>query len=168
MKAKLALKGLKLNKEKYLKTVNEQLDIAIRNAARAWLRAVLTRVPVYTGEARGSLVPLGQFLKVAVDTTPNPNARAHGHKSGRAEGEAQGHFQFEHLKTLIRFVFETDVLHYILNEKFNMNPPIHLTHLPRPWDSMTVGKEAFFEYLRTDLPKRLPSLGNYIEGFDLT
>lgn len=167
MKAKLALKGLKINRQKYLKTVNDQLDIAVRKAAAAWLRAVLTRVPIYTGEARGSLVPLGQFLHVAIDTAITQNAIEHGHISRETKGESEGRFKFEHLKTLIRFTFETKVLHYILNEKFDMNPPIHLTHLPRPWDSMTVGKEAFFEYLKGDLPRRIPRLGDYFEDFDL-
>lgn len=167
MRAKLQLKGLKLNKEKYLKTLNDQLDVAVRQAARAWLKAVLTRVPSYTGMARGSLLPLGQFLHVAVPTSLSPNAKAHGHKSRVAEGQSLGHFKFEHLKTVVNFIFETEVLHFILNDKFDMNPPIHLTHLPRPWDSMTVGKEAFFAFLKEDLPNRIPKLGSYVESFDL-
>lgn len=106
-------------------------------------------------------------MRVAIDTHITESAIEHGHKSRVAEGERLGHFKFEHLKTLVRFTFSTDVLHYILNEKYDMNPPIHLTHYPRPWDSMTVGKEAFFNYLKENLPRRIPNIGKYIEHVDI-
>jgi hypothetical protein len=167
MKPKLALKGLKFNKEAYSKALDEVLDIQIRQAARAWLRAVYPLVPVWTGESRGSLIPLGQYLRIAIPIVRNPSADRHGYSwRNEAHGIPKGHFNFEHLKTLVRFSFSTDVKQYIINEESNPNPPIHLIH-SAPWKSFEAGREAFFAYLRENLSKKLPQLKKYVEFYDL-
>lgn len=43
----------------YKKSLDKIMTVQIRQAAREWLRAVIPRVPVYTGTSRGSLQPLG-------------------------------------------------------------------------------------------------------------
>jgi hypothetical protein len=166
MRPKLTLKRLKI-KGNFTKTFNETLDIEIRNAARAWLKIVMTHVPVWTGMAAGSLIPLGQYLRIAIPIHRNPSADTHGYQwRSEAQGIPLGHFRFEHRKTSVTFWFSTDVAHYNINELFDPRPDIHLIH-DAPWHSWEHGRVAFFDYLHKNLPQKLPKLKNYIETSEL-
>ncbi len=70
----IELKGfftkLTLDPGRYTKTLDKSMNVQLRQAARAWLRAVILKVPVWTGMSRGSLRPLGAFLRVAVPISP--------------------------------------------------------------------------------------------------
>ena len=165
MKVKIKLVYLKLNKGAFTKTLTEAIEVQSRQAARAWLKAVLTKVPTWTGEARGSLKPLGQFLRVAVPITPSPSkwarrAIAEGHTA--ESGEAQGHFQFKNEGgTRFVFIFKTDVVHYLINEFYNVKPPINLID-PAPWFSLRAGKKAYTEYLNTNLKQKIPKIKSFL------
>jgi hypothetical protein len=166
MKAKLSLKSLKVS-GRFTKTLEDVLETQIRQAARAWLREVITHVPVYTGMARGSLIPLGQFLRVAIPINRNPSADEHGYSwRSQAQGISLGHFSFTRTKTTIQFHFSTSVPHFIINELFDVSDTIHLIE-PTPWHSFEFGKDAFFNYLNSNLPQKLPKLSKYIEASDL-
>jgi hypothetical protein len=164
MKINLRLIYLKFNGNKLVKDIEDMLQRESRNAARAWLKAVLVKVPVWTGEARGSLRPLGAFLRVAVPISPSSSkwaqrAMLEGHTA--EAGAAQGSFEFK-TETKLRIVFEarTEVIHYLINEFHNVNPPIHLIE-PAPWLSHVAGKKAYLEYLEENLKNKIPNLKSY-------
>jgi hypothetical protein len=166
MKVKIKLVYLKLDKGAFTKTFTEAMETQNRQAARAWLRAVLIKVPVWTGEAKGSLRPLGQFLKVAVPIGPISTTReakraiSEGHTV--AAGEGQGHFQFknEDGKRFV-FIFKTDVVHYLINEFYNVKPPINLIQ-PVPWFSLRAGKAAYKQYLNDNLKQKIPKIKSFL------
>lgn len=164
-KVNLKLIYLKFDKERYIKDFKEVLETQNRQAARAWLREVILNVPVWTGEARGSLRPLGQFLKVAVPISPSSSkwarrAIAQGHTA--EAGAQQGQFEFRVEPPLrIIFEYETQVIHYLINEFYNVNPPIHLIQ-PAPWLSHEKGRVAYQNYINTNLKNKLPNLKSYI------
>lgn len=153
----IQLSNIELNKGQYTKALFDTLDTQNRQAARAWLRAVLLRVPVFTGQARGSLKPLGQFLKVAVPI--NPVAHRSGY--GPEYGASQSSFEFTR-GYITEFVFNEAVIHYLINEFYDVNPPIHLTHSPRPWASFEQGKLAYRAYLKQYLKEKLPQISKYM------
>ncbi len=117
--------------------------------------------------ARGSLRPLGQFLRVQIPINPDTSNRhvayamAHGHTA--EAGEAQGHFQFKtEPKLRIIFEFNSEVIHYLINEFYDPRPAIHLIHEPVPWDSLRVGKAAYKKYMEENLKDKIPKLKSYI------
>jgi hypothetical protein len=164
MNIKIKLVYVKLDQVKFTKAITEAMETQNRQAARAWLRAVLTKVPQWTGEARGSLRPLGQFLRVAVpiqisDSKWAKRAIEQGHTA--EAGEAQGHFAFKTESNRFTFEFNTDVIHYLINEFYNYNPPIHLIQAV-PWFSFRAGKAAYKQYLSENLKNKIPKLKSYL------
>lgn len=171
IKSDLRLVYLKFDKDAYLKNLKETLEKENRQAARAWLRAIVLDhdlPPVWTGEARGSLRPLGQFLRVAIPIKPSNSkgalyAMAHGHTA--EAGAAQGHFKLGvEGKARVVFEFSTDVVHYFINEFYNVKPPIHLIK-PGPYHSFEKGKKAYDAYIKENLFKNLPKLHSYIRKY---
>lgn len=133
------------------------LKIQIKMAARAWLRAVIPHVPVYTGMARSSLAPLGRFINLAVPISPI--ARRTNRTPGM--GESQSHFQFYDNGATYNFQWNTDVPHYIANEFYSSNLP--LTN-PTPWHSLQYGERAFQDYVDNILPLRIPAAQQFIKA----
>jgi hypothetical protein len=144
---------------KYTEALQAEVEVQVRQAARAWLRAVIPLVPVFTGTARGSLQPIGRFLRVAVPI--RPIAVREG--MGPDVGAAQGKFKFEQRGKRFVFTFDPGVFHFIQNEFYHAeDPPFHLTH-PTPWNATEVGNAAWEAYVEHILPQRLPRLKDYIK-----
>lgn len=154
-------KILRFNKRKYNKTLDEKLGSLLRQAARIWLRAVLTSVParggfpVLTGEAKSTLVPLGRFLRVAVPVRP-----VEGDK--RSKGESSQSFKIiddtrSGRKFIYRFEWSNSVLHYYINEYFGLIPFA-------PWNTTEAGAAAFTSYLEQELLRQVPNLLDHIES----
>lgn len=126
------------------KTVNKLMGRTIREATRRWLRAVLLAVParggfpVLHGEAKGSLQPLGEFLRVAVPVRPVKLPYRTG--IGRGSGL---HFDIKDddpITYVYHFKWRTEVLHYQINEFYHTIPH-------SPWLTTVAGEAAFFKYL---------------------
>ncbi len=165
MKTRIRLKSINIDSKRFTETLYKELETIMRNATRAWLRSVIEHVPVYLGTSRGSLVPLGQYLRVAIPITP----AAHAHPRpglGPEAGAAQGFFEFKRLQKKIQFSFKTNVAHYIINEFTDPRPEIHLTH-DAPWHSFQFGREAFDRYLAENLKNRLPKIKDFIVREDI-
>lgn len=148
----------KLDAKKYTDALEQQCEIQIRQAAREWLRAVIPRVPVWTGTARGSLQPLGRFLRVAVPINPTVTRKG----MGPGVGASQGSFKFEKRQRRFLFKFNTEVLHFQLNEFYKAPPEFHLIH-ETPWHALVAGEEAFNKYVKEVLPKRIPKIKDFIK-----
>jgi hypothetical protein len=157
LKTNLKLVYLKLDKGEFTKSVLEAVDTQNRQAARAWLKAVLIIVPTYTGMARGSLKPLGQFLRVAIPI--NPVAHRRGHSI--ATGEAKGSFQFSQGKPLATFSFRTDVAHFLINNYYDVSDIIHLIE-PVPWQAFKAGADAYDNYIKENLKKKIPKISSFL------
>lgn len=152
------MQELSISVNRYTKTLDETMQVQLRQAARAWLRAVLVAVPVWTGTARGSLKPLGAYLRVAVPISPIAFRRGKGPEIGAG----QSSFTFGTPKPgLYTFEFNEQVAHYLINEFNDVSEHIHLTH-PTPWESFQRGEEAFQKYVDDVLPGRLPRIEDFI------
>lgn len=148
---------LKFDEKGFRKSVDMLMEQQMRMAARAWLRAVIPHVPVYTGMARGSLQPLGKFLKVSVPI--NPYAFRKG--MGPAAGASKSLFSFTKTNGIYTFEFDSQVMHYKINEFYNV--PLPLIH-PTPWRSFEYGNAAFQKYVSTALLRRIPRANNFIKA----
>ena len=140
-----------------LRKVAEQ---QVRQAAREWLRAVIPRIPVFTGTARGTLQPLGRFLKVAVPISPIATRKDKGPNVGESRTRP---YYFHRDGDRHYFRFNTDLGYFIQNEFYHApNPPFKLTH-PTPWNAIIEGNLAFEAYIKTTLPQRIPKIRDYFK-----
>lgn len=137
----------------YLRRLQEKLEVIQREAARAWLRAVLEHVPTWTGTARGTYLSLGSVLHVAVPITPKVQ-RAN---RGPLFGVVKSYFDFSAEGLVYRFSF-TQNLEYYLMDELNIVPNIPST----PWHSFSFGYEAWKAEVKTRLLKDMPQLATFV------
>lgn len=156
----IKVKILKFDDKGYTEELGKVLEVQTRQAAKEWLRSVVKEVPVYSGESRGSLLPLGRFLRVSIPIDP-VEAAIKRYPNGVAKGEEQQLYQFKSTESIYTFKFNTFVPQYLTNE-FNRGlgqpPLIHLT----PWHSLEEGKIAFQQYLRENLKEKVPRVLKYL------
>ncbi len=144
---------------RYTKTLDQAIQVQVRQAAREWLRAVILKVPVWTGTSVGSLQPLGNFLRVKVPNNPVAVRPGYGPSVGRANQE----FKFERNGTTWSFSFTEGVAHYIVNEFYNVNDTGHFNlKNPGPYLSFKAGEIAFQSYIQKYLLQRVPNLKDFI------
>lgn len=156
--------NLKYDINKHRKVLDEDLQIQMRQAARAWLRATFTHVPMWTGMARSSLKPLGRYLRVAIPIEPNPKARPSPSKN-IALGERQQEFEFDANGYNYGFYWSTHVLHYQHNEFHPSNIPLLN---PTPWESTLYGQNAWDNYVANVLPNRIPKVTDFLHTSIIT
>lgn len=145
--------------KRFSKKLDRTLGICFRKALRAWLRAILVSVagsfPVWSGQAKSTLKPLGRTLKVAVPVRPlkrRPNGRPIPDR--RIEGEKSSYFSIRDDKShpgtfIYTFYWRTKTLHYLFNE-------IEQTFIKNtPWHTLVAGQEAFRTALLECIKDRL-------------
>jgi len=154
------LAKLQFRKVAFSNTLHNKMKVQLRQAARAWLRAVIPKVPVFLGTARGTLQPLGRFLRVAVPISPVENRRG----KGPAFGAREQQFSFTARKFTYTFKWDTTLSHFIINEFFNVQASFGIPlRNPTPWGAINAGKIAFEEYVKTVVPRRIPRLTDFIK-----
>lgn len=157
------IKKVALEKSKFTKTLDEACATQVRQAARAFLRAALTKIPLYTGMSQASLVPLARFLNVSLHPKITELAASHGHKDRTAEGERLGKsaFKFKNTKQLHTFEFNIPDFYFRVNEFEKAPASFKLTN-ETPWRSFDEGLAAFNSYLNANLRERAPKLKDYV------
>jgi hypothetical protein len=139
----------------FKKKLDERLKAGTRQAAREWLRATLERVPVYTGTARGTLLPLSRVLRVALPISPiasRPNR-------GPEVGAQQSDYEFlDGRNGVYGFSFLQGLEYYILNDA-NLVSFIPST----PWHSFDAGKEAYDEHIG-EVIDSLPKITDFVRS----
>ena len=128
--------------DKFTKTLDENIKIQIRQAAREWLRAIILKVPVWTGTSVGSLKPLGAYLRVSIPIDPKVVRKGYGPSVGAGLQE----FSFERHGNTWSFNFTEEVPHYLVNEYFNANLTGFHLKTPGPYRSFAAGEAAFDKY----------------------
>lgn len=148
-----------LNPQKFHKTLRNNLQIRIRQAARAFVKAAIVKIPVDTGEARGTFLPLGRFLNVAVPIGGEPR-RGKSAQTGSSPNK-QLLFTFGSEELGEYFEIDWQLFHFWFNDFFTHHYP--KGQLPTPWGSIEAGKQAFMEYMKTEAPRLMPRLNEFIE-----
>jgi len=173
---------IKLDKQTYLRDFDRAMNKFIKEAARVWLTTVLNHIqnapfsvgdsfPIRTGEAKGSLLPVGRALGITIPISPAPTSitgrgrvirkiRA-GERKGRVLGPGK-----TPVRMIYRFHFNTSVLHFLINEIIIPSGTIRSSI--RPWESLKAGKEAFKDFVDTNLQSRIPRIEKYLLKTDVT
>jgi hypothetical protein len=131
----------------------------MRNAASEWLRAVIPKVPVYTGTSQGTLMPLARLVRVALHPSPRAVRPNLGPVVGASLAPQTPAAYFPAPRDHVYlFKFTTDVAHFIYNNlQHAPNPPFNLLH-ETPWYATEAGNRAFNAYLRDEMPRRVKLL----------
>lgn len=160
--------GIKINEGKYTKALDKDLQILVRKAAREWLKTVITRVPVWTGMAKGSIKfasgpggNLAAYLNVSVPIDPVE------HRKGKTPeiGGRFGRYNFTSSRHIYRFTFRSDVIHYIHNEFFARTDNAN-EQIVAPWQSLIFAELAYRSELRRGIAT-LPKVAKYIEKVEI-
>ena len=172
---KIKGKLLKLKKQKLTKSLEKQLSTQIRQALRAFLRAAIPRIPVDTGESRGSLLHLGRLLNVKVPIKPRRSRQV------TIRGKTYTIDNTELLKTKNK---DTGAAKTIINGRLTSNltkenlfkigkVSFNFTYSTRivqihihedKWQAMVHGRAAYIQYITEVAPDKINiDLIDYIE-----
>lgn len=153
----------------YTRAVTAAIEAEFRQAARAFIRAAIPRIPVQTGMAKGSFLNVGRFLRVAVPIAPTRfNQRYYPPGGGNSipktpESGAALSTQPNEMITRVgnRFVFEfsSRVFHLTLEDLIGVHSG--------PWGAFAAGRAAFMQRMR-QLRTRLPRIGEYVTRTSIT
>jgi hypothetical protein len=147
------------DEEAFKKSYDEAIRVVMRQAMRIFLKKVLSIVPSYSGMARGSLIPLGAYLHVAVPTPVEA-----GVKSRVSEGMALAKTKFLEAQGMkYAFRMGTGVKHFNINDQIDVSSYGFHFRNPVPWHSFKQGQELANQYVKEQLPKRLPKISKFIK-----
>ena len=139
-----------------------------RESAREWLRAWLKLgIPVETGMAKASLVPLGRFLHGVGGLKIEPNRKPYYSKLERGVqspelGEHKSYFDIQDDKSNpMRFVYlfewYTETKHYFLSRYYK-------GQFVSGQAAITIAEQAFMNHFNSTLSRRLPKLDDFLKG----
>lgn len=147
--------------------LRESMRLLVEDAARAFIRAAVLKVPVDSGMARGSYLNIGRFLRVQIPISPKSPRSANSRKylgtnvtKSPTVGAALSvtpEQAFQQQGGITVFNFNTRVFHYNLNEFFPLR-----SNRGVPWRSLDAGQLAFFEFLNANLLKRIPQFNQFL------
>lgn len=158
---KLQLVKVRLDAGAYTDALKKKLQIQMRQAAREFVLAAIVKVPIDTGQARGTFLPLGRFLKV---TIPISGAQPTGLGGATEKSQRTGAgllrqklFQFESETGAEIFEIDPQLFYFWFND-MEANG-----FAGTPWKSLEEGKKAFLRYMRDVAPKRLPRIKDFVK-----
>ena len=133
--------------EEYQQQLREAMIDALEEGAKIWLQAVVGRVPLWSGMARGSLLELRELINGKIVFTPlKAKSRV---PSGRSLGTAEPDYE----KDKVTLTITTNVSHYTAQEyRSGVSPTA-------PWRSLDAGAVAFKSYaesMKFLMPKLKP------------
>lgn len=161
---KITYDVIKIDNEAYRRAVTNYILNKMYDAARAFVRAAIPKVPVDTGMARGTFLNVGRLLNVTIPINIKSVGKLYNNRgqilpkqpeSGAAlaiKADRALRFQGD---TFI-FEFNQDVFHYNLNEFFGGHAPT------APWRSYVVGQEAYNRSFASNFIKEFPQIQDYI------
>jgi hypothetical protein len=156
MKAVLTGKKGKFHSAAYLKKQQENFTKLLRDATKVFVERASKRVPVYTGMARSSFRPLGDFVGADVEVNPVTGRKSWAdYTRDPASGYASGAFEFMYGPKSYYFIFKSSVFHFKLHEKYSIRGT------PQ-WHSFRVGIFAFTGYLHKNWKSRIVPLKTHI------
>lgn len=162
--------------------MQSKIERFVKDAAREWLRAVVVRIPIWTGMSRGALAmakgrsgpTAGKFLRTVLNIqipigsrTSDSKAKAKriGKTSAQGGRESRFTFSYDEAGKRFNFTYQTDVVQFIANDLYNVRDGAAFGSQgagawARPWGAMKAGDLAFDEYVARYARKFLTGLIN--------
>lgn len=162
-KLQLVYQERRFNLDKLTRHMEEHAKATMREAARVFLRTVIPLIPVWTGEAVGSLAPIAAELHVAIPSSPNPDAPYNGFSLGMTQTIRTEPFIKKESQNRYTFTIGSTVPHFNINDRFDVSRWGFKLRNPTPWNSFQIGTDAMLEYFRGRGMDGFPTLLDYFE-----
>ena len=142
-----------------------------KNAIEAWARAVIAKIPVYTGTVHGSFAPVNRVMNKTVFKKVSPvNSQARskvsrgtniqgshyqlGFTAGRQYSMSDAYHRVSTFSQTYIFEFINDLPYVLWNEIQPAPSWLHLKSSP-PWHALAAGLAAFTKYAREEIPRAI-------------
>lgn len=135
---------LRVDGKGYIRTIDRIGKEAVTEAARAFVHAAAEHVPVYSGQARGTLQPLAKFTGDPLSINA-PHPRTY---KNQFTGEQYSEYDFTFSQGLYHLSFIQDLDYYNLYE-------------PDLWRSFYYGRKAARKVMKQAVAS-MPSIRKYI------
>lgn len=153
LELELTFRKLDFKFQKWKQALQASLEVEVTGAMREAMREVVQRIPVYTGEARGTLKPIGRFLDLQIPITPVGRKKGHDQDTGAANSS----IKFD-LSTPLRPTFKVNITLFHLEwNEFNESK----ISPSAPWHAFEAGRRAFQAYLLHNLKRNVPRIRAY-------
>lgn len=175
IKFNFKLNKIQVNRGAFSKTLNHNLEVLCHNAARQFLKGVVPLVPVWSGMAKASLMPLASVLHVALSVSPRAeyatmSATGKMHKrtppDRTSEGMASSNSDFFYIDEQahkFEFRWKSSVYHFNVNDQIDPRPfGIRLTHQPIPWHAVEAGRRLANLELKYRSKGIIPNLADFV------
>lgn len=140
------LKAPRFDWGRYEKRTHEYLADKLAQAAFLWIRAVLERIPVWSGASHATFLALARELGYVLIINPKSTAPVRV-SWGASEGSAEIVADFK--KGRYTFTYHTSLFYLIVNEYHDANAEYGFQlHQPGPYGFQNLGRKAFLEHAR--------------------
>lgn len=162
MKFTFTADKLTLNVEAYKRDLSGQAEVEMKEAAKEFIRAAAPKVPVITGFAKGTLIPLAEASGAELLFTVLDATRTEYYQGIPKSPETGALFGTPRERIFTRegntfyFNYESSVIYYAIQDIY------HYTSPTSPWGSFPAGQDAFITYMNTRGIKNLPTLLKYL------
>jgi hypothetical protein len=149
---------------------NKKMDTAIMNelkeAARAFAVAAFAEVPIWTGQAAGTFIPLFRFLRLpAPNITPKDKLGRNRIAEGRVKGGIPAEMFHSTPGGFKSFTFPITLDYYAWQDVEStpfMHPPGYNLRKALPWGTLKVGEEAFHTDMSFRFGRNMPRLEDFL------
>ena len=138
----------RFNVAKLTTAMEEHARQTMRQAARVFLRTIIPLIPVWTGEAVGSLAPIAAELHVAIPSSPNPEAPYNGFSLGMTQSIRSEPFIKKEGPNRFTFTIGSAVPHFNINDRFDVSRWGIKLRNPTPWNAFERASVAMSDYLK--------------------
>ena len=151
-KIEMTFGDFNLDAKRLTETFNKILFQKMRQAARMFLRTAIQHIPVWTGEAMGSLAPIAHELHVSIPKVKDPEAPYDGFSLGVSQAVGSEPF-IKQDGFVFSFTIGTNVPHFQINDRYDVSRWGFKLRNPTPWNAFELGRLAAVDYLRQQPPK---------------
>lgn len=159
---------LKFNVRGYITSAIKVSEEEQKRAITAWVKAVASSIPVYTGTAIGTIAPVGRTVGYILAPIGRNTTKKYFYHNGKRYplGFGVGESYQEHvLDTKMSgniitstFIFNENLPYVVWNSLYNTPIPKSKT----PWFALQKGVAAYVQYIRDNLPERLPKHSKFL------
>jgi hypothetical protein len=160
----------RLPSDRLLRTLGEvEAKKVLLEALHDGFVAMLQRIPVATGMAVGSLLPVARLVKAMDIYNAKLSERTRSEnriKDGQALGEPKSGKIIKRTKDAFLIQFSTKVIHFIFND-IMIRPDFKRPQIAPPWEAFTAAEEAIILSIEVNIRRELLSLIRLFEERNL-
>lgn len=158
------LTAVSINTPAFERALANSVRELIRDAAREFVHTVTAIVPVWSGQAQATLVPLATAVGYSLIITPDPKAVAKvGSRVGQGISLGDFHLPSVMATREFNFSFNTGLFYFNLNDTREMNEIMqNKLRNETPWHSMQAGMHSFRTYIDENWNSYIPKVSDYL------